>query len=209
MRAAEAAGEYPTGLAAIRLLLLMGVSATRRAGASARPAQCPGSGSPLPGHQERRPAPRDRAPRRRAAARAAAGREIALLLPGRLGRGALHRHRAHARSDLRPRGSCRCDATHLHHTFASVADDLGFSELTIAALLGHASRGVTQRYVHIDEALRMAADKIAGEVAAILDGAAGRSAPAIVSPWRPNRFSNTRRHDDARAPTGRSLLDTT
>ena len=56
----------------------------------------------------------------------------------------------------------------LRHTFARVAGDLGFSELTIAALLGHAARGVTQRYVHIDEALRMAADKIAAEIAAIL-----------------------------------------
>jgi integrase len=57
----------------------------------------------------------------------------------------------------------------LRHTFASVAADLGFSELTIAALLGHAARGVTQRYIHIDEALRLAADKVAGEIAATLD----------------------------------------
>ena len=28
--------------------------------------------------------------------------------------------------------------------------DLGFSELTIAALLKHSARGVTQRYIHID-----------------------------------------------------------
>jgi integrase len=62
----------------------------------------------------------------------------------------------------------------LRHTFASVAGDLGFSELTIAALLGHAARGVTQRYVHIDEALRMAADKVAEEIAAILDGGTKR-----------------------------------
>ena len=60
----------------------------------------------------------------------------------------------------------------LRHTFASLAGDLGFSELTIAALLGHASRGVTQRYVHIDEALRMAADRVAEEMADILDGKA-------------------------------------
>ena len=31
----------------------------------------------------------------------------------------------------------------LRHTFASLAGDLGFSELTIAALLGHSARGVT------------------------------------------------------------------
>ena len=59
----------------------------------------------------------------------------------------------------------------LRHTFASVAGDLGFSELTIAALLGHAARGITQRYVHIDEAVRMAADRVAGEIARLLDGA--------------------------------------
>jgi site-specific recombinase XerD len=60
----------------------------------------------------------------------------------------------------------------LRHTFASIAGDLGFSELTIAALLGHAPRGVTQRYIHIDEALRMTADRVAGEMAALLDGQA-------------------------------------
>jgi len=57
----------------------------------------------------------------------------------------------------------------LRHTFASVAGDLGFSELTIRALLGHAARGVTQRYVHIDEALRLAADRVSTEIAKLLD----------------------------------------
>lgn len=56
----------------------------------------------------------------------------------------------------------------LRHTFASVAGNLGFSELTIAVLLGHASRGVTQRYVHVDEAVRLAADRVSTEVAALL-----------------------------------------
>ncbi|HXP97996.1 MAG TPA: tyrosine-type recombinase/integrase [Telmatospirillum sp.] len=60
----------------------------------------------------------------------------------------------------------------LRHTFASLAGDLGFSELTIAALLGHAARGVTQRYIHIDEALRMTADRVAAEMADVLDGRA-------------------------------------
>ena len=56
----------------------------------------------------------------------------------------------------------------LRHTFASVAGDLGFSELTIAALLGHAARGVTQRYVHIDEALRVAAEKVSYKISLLL-----------------------------------------
>lgn len=56
------------------------------------------------------------------------------------------------------------------HTFASVAGDLGFLDLTIKALLGHGARGVTQHYVHIDEALRLAADRVSAEVASLLDG---------------------------------------
>ena len=72
----------------------------------------------------------------------------------------------------------------LRHTFASVAADLGFSELTIAALLGHSARGVTQRYVHIDEALRIAADRVADEMANLLKGT---TAPR---PSRSRRLSN-------------------
>lgn len=58
----------------------------------------------------------------------------------------------------------------LRHTFASVAASLGFSELTISGLLGHAPRGVTQRYVHPDTALVIAADQVAAEIARLLDG---------------------------------------
>ena len=60
----------------------------------------------------------------------------------------------------------------LRHTFASVAGDLGFSELTIAGLLGHSARGVTQGYVHLDTALVVAADHVSAEIAQMLDGAA-------------------------------------
>lgn len=52
----------------------------------------------------------------------------------------------------------------LRHTFASVAGDLGFSELTIAGLLGHAPRGVTQGYIHLDRALVVAADQVSAEI---------------------------------------------
>jgi len=59
----------------------------------------------------------------------------------------------------------------LRHTFASVAGDLGFSELTIAGLLGHSARGVTQGYVHLDTALVVAADRVSARIAELLDGA--------------------------------------
>ncbi len=58
------------------------------------------------------------------------------------------------------------------HTFASVAGDLGFSELTIAGLLGHSARGVTQGYVHLDSALVVASDRVSDRIAELLDDAA-------------------------------------
>jgi integrase len=58
----------------------------------------------------------------------------------------------------------------LRHTFASIAAELGFSELTIAGLLGHAAQGVTQRYVHLDAALVLAADRVSQHIAQLLEG---------------------------------------
>jgi integrase len=53
----------------------------------------------------------------------------------------------------------------LRHSFASVAGDLGYSDSTIAALLGHAAGTVTGRYTHIlDKVLVSAADHIAGQI---------------------------------------------
>jgi integrase len=57
----------------------------------------------------------------------------------------------------------------LRHTFATVAAELGFSELTIAGLLGHASQGVIQRYVHLDKALVLPADQVSAKIAELLD----------------------------------------
>jgi integrase len=61
----------------------------------------------------------------------------------------------------------------LRHTFASVAGDLGYSELTIAGLLGHASGSSTSDYVHLDAALVTAADRVSAVIAAALDGKPG------------------------------------
>ena len=61
----------------------------------------------------------------------------------------------------------------LRHTFAATAAELGFSELTIAGLLGHSVPGVTARYAHVpDSALVAAADRVAARIAAALDGRA-------------------------------------
>jgi integrase len=59
----------------------------------------------------------------------------------------------------------------LRHTFASTAAGLGFSELTIAGLLGHSLSGITARYAHMpDAALVIAADRVSERIAAALDG---------------------------------------
>lgn len=52
----------------------------------------------------------------------------------------------------------------LRHSFASLAADLGYSEPTIGALLGHKSTTITARYVHFaDAVLVAAADAVADE----------------------------------------------
>ena len=59
----------------------------------------------------------------------------------------------------------------LRHSFASIANDLGFTEVTIAALMGHSKGSVTSKYIHsLDTALIMAADTVAGYIAGLLDG---------------------------------------
>jgi integrase len=59
----------------------------------------------------------------------------------------------------------------LRHSFASIANDLGFTEVTIAALVGHAKGSVTSKYIHtLDTALIMAADRISGYIQGLLDG---------------------------------------
>ncbi len=60
----------------------------------------------------------------------------------------------------------------LRHTFGRVAGDLGVSELTIAMMLGHGKRNVTQGYIHIDEGLWIAIESFAAKIAELLDGQA-------------------------------------
>ncbi len=63
----------------------------------------------------------------------------------------------------------------LRHSYASVAGDLGFTEITIAALLGHAAGNVTQRYVHhLDSVLIAAANKVSAEVHRMMTGEAAK-----------------------------------
>jgi integrase len=70
----------------------------------------------------------------------------------------------------------------LRHSFASLAADLGYSEPTIAALVGHQGRSVTSRYLHsADAVLLAAADAVAERTAALMRGP---KAEAQVVPLR-------------------------
>lgn len=58
----------------------------------------------------------------------------------------------------------------LRHSYASLANDLGHSEPTIAALIGHKGQSVTSRYVHsADAVLLAAADIVANFTAGLMD----------------------------------------
>jgi len=59
----------------------------------------------------------------------------------------------------------------LRHSFASVALELGYSELTIGGILGHKLHSVTSRYAHhVDHALVSAANTIAARVSGLMTG---------------------------------------
>jgi integrase len=67
----------------------------------------------------------------------------------------------------------------LRHSFSSLAADLGYSEPTIAALIGHKGQTVTSRYVHsADAVLLAAADAVANETSARM-GEALRAADVV------------------------------
>ena len=71
----------------------------------------------------------------------------------------------------------------LRHSFASVANDLGFTEPTIAAILGHAAGSVTGRYVHhLDALLVAAADRVSRSIYKMMNGDAADviSFPAVA-----------------------------
>jgi integrase len=67
----------------------------------------------------------------------------------------------------------------LRHSFTSLAADLGYSEPTIAALVGHKGRSVTSRYVHsADAVLLTAADAVADRTAELM-GETKRAAEVV------------------------------
>jgi hypothetical protein len=73
----------------------------------------------------------------------------------------------------------------LRHSFASIANDLGFTEVTIAALVGHAKGSVTSKYIHtLDTALIMAADTISAMAFSTVSNSNRPLTPLTATPGR-------------------------
>jgi integrase len=73
----------------------------------------------------------------------------------------------------------------LRHSFATVANTLGLSEAAIAGMLGHARTSVTSRYAHnVDDVLLAAADRVSETIARAL---AGEKAAVITKLGTPQR----------------------
>ena len=69
----------------------------------------------------------------------------------------------------------------LRHSFASVALELEYSEMTIASLLGHRQHSVTARYAHhVDRALVAAADRVSAMIASRMAGRETDSADVVL-----------------------------
>jgi integrase len=67
----------------------------------------------------------------------------------------------------------------LRHSFASLAGDLGYSEPTIATLIGHRGQTITSRYIHAaDAVLLAAADAVANRTAELMGEARPETAVA-------------------------------
>jgi integrase len=90
-------------------------------------------------------------------------RNDALVFPASRGDGAMSGFKRFSRRIVAMAGLPREVTPHvLRHSFASLAADLGLSEPTIGAMIGHKGHSVTSRYMHgADGVLLAAADQVA------------------------------------------------
>jgi len=76
----------------------------------------------------------------------------------------------------------------LRHSFVSLADELGYSDATIGALVGHKGRTITSRYTHsADAVLLAAADSVADRTAELMGDTRPGSVVVQMPRKRPTR----------------------
>ena len=69
----------------------------------------------------------------------------------------------------------------LRHSFISLAADMGYSEPTIAALVGHKGHTITSRYIHsADAVLLAAADAVANRTAELMGDSNAKSTVVVL-----------------------------
>ena len=108
----------------------------------------------------------------RGLARVTGGKETATLADSKTGR------------LVRPLSHAACDVL---RSVWGIAGDLGYSEPTIGALIGHKGHSVTSRYMHAADAVLLAsADAVANRTAELMGDAAQE---AVVVPLRPSMGS--------------------
>ena len=169
MRASEAAGESRTGLAVIRLLLLTGF---RRMEALALPrkwidarSKCVRFEDTKSGYQLR---PIGTEPLRLLNEQPAKDKSP-WVFPADRGDGHFVGLPKVLERVCKKAGLKDVTVHVLRHSFAAAAAEMGYSELTIAGLLGHSVAGVTARYAHVpDSALVAAADRVSTRIASAL-----------------------------------------
>lgn len=177
MRYAERNGEHPVGLAIVRFLLLTGFRISEGQGLQRAWLHADGGYVSFPdtkGDAQIRAIGSSAA---RLAASQPARKGCPYVFPADAGDGHFTAAKACLARLCGTVGIADVTPHTLRHTFGSVAGDLGFSELTIRALLGHAAQSVTQGYVHIDEALKLAVNRTCEEIASLLIAEDGK-APA-------------------------------
>ncbi len=171
LRDAAQDGEHPIGLAAIRFVLLSGFR------------RMEGLGVQRPWLDEDEGAIRFPDTKSGAQARVIGQGTVDLLLdqpktkspfffPADWGDGHFYRRRPRARPYLRTRQARRRHAAHAAPQLRKPRRRSRLLRADHRRALGHAPRGITQRCVQIDEALRMAADRVAEEMADIVNGKA-------------------------------------
>lgn len=101
--------------------------------------------------------------------------DAALVFPASRGDGLMLGFKKYARRIIALAGLPRDVTPHvLRHSFASLAADLGYSEPTIGALIGHKGHSVTARYTHFADApLLAAADAVARRTTELMRDAGG------------------------------------
>jgi integrase len=94
-----------------------------------------------------------------------------LIFPATKGAGSLTGFEKMLKRMLRDGGLPADVSAHvLRHSFASLAADLGYSEPTIAVLVGHKGQSMTSRYIHSADAVLLAAADVIADRTAFLMG---------------------------------------